>query len=454
MRRGFVQINGEHFTVDGEPILLRGYALGTWLNLEHFMIGLPGTDTMIRDAFADVYGEKKARCFFDRFVEQFVKEEDVLFLKNMGTNSIRIPFGYHYFLNDRNPDVFQERGFQLLNKIIKFCEKHKMYAILDLHSAPGSQNNDWHSDNMTGQSLFWQYRCFQDQIVALWKELASRYNDNPWIAGYDVLNEPGYGLTKEEINSFYNRVVAGIREVDKDHIIFLEGEDFGRNFSLFDEPEDPQVTYAVHFYPFVLEENVLDPAMEEAKRQNIFEMIFYTQLKNWERFHRPIWCGESGYVFLEGQEEFYSKLILSNIKLCENNNISWSLWTYKDARKMGIIVPRENSQWIRLRRDVEQAWSHEWEQENSMKIIKDIGERYYQPLDSGLLYDLDFRIRSIMHRIAVEQILKPRLRTIPWEEMERYPDSFAWENCEPRVSIVRNVIKFIADQNGSVKNKQ
>ena len=36
---------------------------------------------------------------------------------------------------------------------------------LDLHSVPGGQNTDWHSDNITGQPLFWQYRCFQDQVV-------------------------------------------------------------------------------------------------------------------------------------------------------------------------------------------------------------------------------------------------------------------------------------------------
>jgi hypothetical protein len=121
---------------------------------------------------------------------------------------------------------------------------------------------------------------------------------------------------------------------------------------------------------------------------------------------------------------------------------------------MGIIVPREDSPWINLRRDIEKAWSHEWEQETSMKILKDIGERYYRPLDSGLLYDLDFRIRSVMHRIAVEQILKPKLRSIPWEEMERYPDSFAYENCQQREVIVRDVVKFIADRSKPVKNHQ
>jgi hypothetical protein len=344
-----------------------------------------------------------------------------------------------------------EWGFRILDRIVKICEKHKMYVILDLHSTPGSQNTDWHSDNITGQSLFWHYRCFQDQIVALWRELAFRYHDNPWVAGYDVLNEPGYGLTKEEVNGFYDRVITAIREVDKDHIIFLEGDDFGRSFSLFDEPEDPQIAYAVHFYPFVLEENVLDPTLDYARRIEIFESIFYRQLIVSEKLHRPFWCGESGYCFPEGQEEFYAKLIHHNIRLCEDNNISWSLWTYKDARKMGIVIPKDNSPWMHLRHDIEKVWSHEWEQETSLKITREIVEKYYQPLSDRLLYDLDFRVRSIMHRIAVEQILKPRLRAIPWIDMEKYPYSFAYENCDHRDIIIRNVAAFIAERSGTKK---
>jgi hypothetical protein len=446
MNDKFIQISGENFTVNGKPILLRGYALGSWMNLEHFMIGLPGTNSMIQDAFVEVYGEERAKSFFETFLDQFVKDEDIIFLKNMGVNSIRIPFGYHYFIDDRNPDGFLEWGFRILDRVINLCGKHKMYAILDLHSTPGSQNTDWHSDNITGQALFWQYRCFQDQIVALWRDLASRYRDNPWVAGYDVLNEPGYGLTKRDLNNFYARIIAAIRETDKDHIIFLEGDDFGRNFDLLDEPDDPQTAYAVHFYPFVLEENVLDPALNEARRIGIFESIFYHQLKMREKLHRPFWCGESGYCFLDGQEEFYSKLIRYNIRLCEDNNISWALWTYKDARKMGIVIPGENSPWMRLRRDIEKVWSHEWEQNTSLKITREIGEKYYQPLDNKLLYDLDFRIRSILHCIAVEQILKPRLRTIPWEEMEKYPYSFSYENCEHRDIIIRDVTASIAER--------
>ena len=146
---------------------------------------------------------------------------------------------------------------------------------------------------------------------------------------------------------------------------------------------------------------------------------------------------------MEGQESFYAKLLMLNVALCEERGISWNLWTYKDARRMGIVVPSENSDWIRLRRRVEACWSHEWEQKVSMEVTRSIGETYYRPLDDTLAYVLDFRIRSVLHRIAVEQILKPALREIPWEEMKRYPDGFAFANCEKRETIVDTIKHYI-----------
>lgn len=76
MRQDFVQVSGENFVVNGEKIMLRGFSIGSWMNLEHFMVGLPGTDSMIRKAFADVYGKKEADEFFDSYVKEFLKEED------------------------------------------------------------------------------------------------------------------------------------------------------------------------------------------------------------------------------------------------------------------------------------------------------------------------------------------------------------------------------------------
>ena len=50
----FVKVKGKEFYYKGEPILFSGLGVGSWLNMEHFMLGLPGTDAQIRKTFEEV----------------------------------------------------------------------------------------------------------------------------------------------------------------------------------------------------------------------------------------------------------------------------------------------------------------------------------------------------------------------------------------------------------------
>lgn len=443
---GYLQAAVNHFEWNGTPITLRGWALGSWMNFEHFMIGLPGTHSQILQAFASVYGKEHAKVWLDRMLTCMVDEADIIWLKNIGINSIRIPFNYHFLMDDSQPDVFLEEGFEKLDRVVRLCAKHELFVILDLHSVPGSQNTDWHSDNATGQPLFWQYRVFQDQVIWLWTQLASHYADNPWIAGYDVINEPGYGVQAEEINGFYRRVIDAVRKVDPHHIFFLEGTDFGRDFSVLEKMEDPNIAYTVHFYPFVLEANILDPNLDDTLRMEIFTRIFDSQLSAVARLERPVWCGESGYEIQDGQEEFYSQLLLHNIGLCEDRGISWNLWTYKDARCMGIVIPRKDSRWMTLARRVAEKWSHHGEEKISMLVTKELGTRFFTPLSDDQAYDLDFQVRAVVHEIAVEQVLKPLLREISWEEMKGYAGDFAFDHCDKREIVVNHIKDFIHEK--------
>ena len=74
MRENFIQTKGEQFFLNEKPILLRGWALGSWMNFEHFMMGLPGTNSMILDAFSEVYGEERKEEWLDAMLEHIVSE--------------------------------------------------------------------------------------------------------------------------------------------------------------------------------------------------------------------------------------------------------------------------------------------------------------------------------------------------------------------------------------------
>lgn len=115
-----------------------------------------------------------------------------------------------------------------------------------MHTVPGGQNPDWHSDNHTKYAAFWDYKDHQDRTVWLWEQIAARYKDNIWVAGYNPLNEP---CDPEHVRlpAFYERLEKALRKVDPNHILFLDGNTFAIEWKGFDKVL-PNCVYALHDY--------------------------------------------------------------------------------------------------------------------------------------------------------------------------------------------------------------
>lgn len=57
------------------------------------------------------------------------------------------------------------------------------------------------------------------------------FKSNPWVAGYNPINEPAVSDVRKLI-SFYARAEKAIRKVDDKHILFLDGNTFAADFSV------------------------------------------------------------------------------------------------------------------------------------------------------------------------------------------------------------------------------
>ncbi len=64
--------------VDGEgnPVVLRGFGLGGWMNMENFITGYPANEQAIRDAIREALGHDGYEYFFDRFLDFFAEGVD------------------------------------------------------------------------------------------------------------------------------------------------------------------------------------------------------------------------------------------------------------------------------------------------------------------------------------------------------------------------------------------
>lgn len=113
--------------------------IGSWLNMEHFMLGIPTPDNQIRKTVKEVFGKETADGFFDCFIRSFISDSDFAFLKKCGVNILRVPFNYRLFIDDQNPSEYKKEGLLYLDYLMDFCENYQIYLLLDLHTAPADR---------------------------------------------------------------------------------------------------------------------------------------------------------------------------------------------------------------------------------------------------------------------------------------------------------------------------
>ncbi|WP_276353756.1 glycoside hydrolase family 5 protein [Cohnella caldifontis] len=350
----FLQVKGRSIVAeDGSEIRLRGANIGAWMNLENFLNGYPSSESALRHEFKKRLGEERAAYFFDRLLDAMFSEKDVEFLKNAGMNLLRIPVNYRHFESDMEPFRYKEEAFRRLDRALEWCEKHQIYAIIDMHTAPGFQGPDWHSDNSSQRAFFWEQIHFQDRFVALWEEFARRYKDRSIVAGYDLLNEPisnatfgrfpsPYKSDWDVINRVYRRTVEAIRRIDPKHIIVLEGDYLGFYFAGFEAPFADNLVYSSHLYPVPAIREGEYPGMmdgqmwDKAKLQAEF---FNSEGARFAREHNvPLWVGEFGVSYSRvGEEDSRSRALADMIEAFEEYGAHWTVWTFKDIGHMGLL---------------------------------------------------------------------------------------------------------------------
>ncbi len=434
MEDQFIRVSGEDLVIDEEKVRLRGFGIGSWMNLEHFMTGIPGNDHQIKKLFAEVYGRERAREFFNTYLSAFITEADFKFLHELGVNSIRLAFSYRHFEDDQYPGEYKEEGFHHLDRVLELCQKYRIYAILDLHTVPGGQNPDFHADIDWGVPLFWEHGCLRSRIIHLWKYIADHYKNNPWVAAYDLINEPVCVPNAKVFNDFYDRTIDSIRQVDNNHLVFIEGDSWTQDFSKLYLPRDPQIAYSFHFYPFYS-----IPSADNISRKDIETALLPLINRIRKRFDRPLWCGETGIRFRDGNIDAVTKALEHTLDILEESNISWTIWAYKDVRTMGLLYPKDETPWMKLVKKIDWFYLKDWE--IAVEVNNLMHNQFgFSDIPSVLQTMLLFRFQGILKSLHLEQKVKPVLKTIPWEEIRDYPNSFHWDNCRHYPEIA-NLVK-------------
>lgn len=332
----FIHAQGR-WIVDGNKnrIQLRGIGLGNYQLIEPYMWGINSakdkksdTQSAILSSFEKLTDKVTVQTFMNEYRKNYMTEADVIFLKESGFNSIRLPMHYNLFIEEAaSNNNFKESGFEMTDQLLEWCKKHEIYLFLDMHAVPGGQSTDkaisdqyspglW-DGNANGTSL--QY---QTKLITLWKEVARRYANEKWIGGYDLINEimhyPSRNISAE-IRSLYGRLVSAIREVDKNHLIIIEGNGYANDFNGLTPPWDDNMAYSFHRYWCGNAQSSIQWVLDIRNTHGV-----------------PIWMGESG----ENSNTWFTEAV----ELLEEHEIGWAWWAYKKLNNISgpVSIPSPN----------------------------------------------------------------------------------------------------------------
>ncbi|RPE00939.1 carbohydrate-binding protein [Aureibaculum marinum] len=332
--QNFLHTDGQHIVDrDGNKILLRGLGLGGWMVQEGYMLqtgDFAGPQHVIRQKIEDLIGTENTEIFYDAYLKNGVTKRDIDSLAAWGFNSVRLPMHYNLYTppieDEKNDEItWIEKGFQMTDNLLKWCKENELYLILDLHAAPGGQGKDANiSDYDETKPSLWESEANKKKMIALWRKLADRYKDEQWIGGYDIINEPNWNFTGENKNGCDETsnaplrelmidVTKAIREVDKNHIIFIEGNCWGNNYNGILPVWDDNMVLSFHKY---WNFNTLE---------SIQQMLDYRA-----QYNIPIWLGESG----ENSNVWFKEAI----NLMESNSIGWAFWPMKKVDNIAGVT--------------------------------------------------------------------------------------------------------------------
>lgn len=348
--KGYLHTDGSRIVNGvGETIILQGFGIANWLNPEGFMIGGPALlpddvnpagftlprrfergrtmETTVRELCGSVYADNFGR----RWREEYFTEEDVRLIAELGYNSIRVPISARLFMYEEPGIQFNEENFRLIDRMLDWCEKYRIYVILDMHGAPGGQSGLACDDGIDNRPHTLTEPESHKRTVLLWEEIAKRYADR-WIVGaYDLLNEPisapGLEDMIPEVQKLYDEIIEGIRRFDRKHMLTIEGEVFSAGLRVFEKDYDPEFhnwCIHVHIYGFSPERRDLYRFLDAALSRNV-----------------PVWIGEGG-------SDNISNAIFYEI--AADYNIGFSTWCWKsafdrDGRGAGLVKYHLKDSW-------------------------------------------------------------------------------------------------------------
>ncbi|PSL37285.1 aryl-phospho-beta-D-glucosidase BglC (GH1 family) [Labedella gwakjiensis] len=290
-----------------------------WWSIGEMAVALNSDDYNLQLTMNQRFGASGAQTIRNAHEDTWITTADLDNIAAMGTNLVRVPIGWTTFLN---PDgTWKSNPWTKLDWIVSELQARGVYTLLDLHTVPGG-GCPWGSCGRIGPNPngFWGSSTYQSWVTGIWQAIATRYNGNPAVAGYDLINEPLLDFQEDaadvaQKSAVYNTLYNAVRAIDPNHTIYI-GAFFGYNNVA------PPSTYG--WTNVVYELHPYD--MPNAKDWNAQNQLVTDQLNA-----LPGLLANPGVPVLFGEYSlyYYDDVWARWMAGLNSYNQSWTNWTYK-----------------------------------------------------------------------------------------------------------------------------
>ncbi|MEV0387192.1 discoidin domain-containing protein [Nonomuraea sp. NPDC050643] len=294
-----------------------------WWSIGEMSVALNNDDYGLQLTLDQRFGAAGAQEIRDAHQDAWITETDFDRIAALGVNYVRLPIGWMTLLD--TDGTWKADPWTRIDWAVDRLADRGIYTLLDLHTVPGG-GCPWASCGRIGidPNGFWGSATYQDWVQDIWEAIATRYEGDPAVAGYDLINEPLLYSRSEEAedaddvavkSAYYDRLYDAVRAIDPDHVIVM-GAFFG-----YDRIAPPStygwtnVVYELHPYDM--------PNAKDWAAQN--------QLVTNHLAGLPGLLASPGVPVLYGEYALYSyddvwARWMAGINARQQ---SWSSWTYK-----------------------------------------------------------------------------------------------------------------------------
>ncbi|MEU4826411.1 cellulase family glycosylhydrolase [Actinomadura sp. NPDC023710] len=299
-----------------------------------------------------------------------LSEDDFAQMAALGLNVVRL--GVSWSRIEPRPGRYDEGYLRQIDQAVAWAKRHGLYTVIDMHqdgwsneptpagtSCPfGTSRMDGYDGapawatkadgaprcQFTGRDIspagnraftnfYYDRDGVQGRLVKVWGMLAGRFGGDPAVAGFDPLNEPGFGeqapLTSTLLlGRFHDRVLRAIRAAEsRPHLLFVEPSIFwsGTGFDAIPRGSfrsDPDVVFAPHLYA---ESITMDASLGLPVMTSVEHGFALARRAAGDM---PVWSGEWGFW---GDAGSVAGRLRRYARQEDDGRIGGAFWVWKQA---------------------------------------------------------------------------------------------------------------------------